>query len=396
MLGSIYIGLSGLDAYSRGLQTISNNVANINSPGYKSTVASFTDVFNYGGGGLTFSGGTDSQHAGGGVVASDTQIDFTQGDLRQSTSDLDLAIQGNGFLLLQNGSKTVYARTGQFAVDKAGYITLAGTDSHLTTLNDAGHAAAVNIDSKRTSSPVATTTIKFADNLSSSATNAKVSDVAVYDSQGVKQTWQVKFDAVAGTSPQEWTVTVTDQNGRSVGTSTLKFSGGAVDPSTAKLTINDTPAGAAPLAVVLDFSTGVTSFSGGTASTLRAASSDGNAVGTLTKVAINADGKVELTYSNSKTDVLGAVALADFRDPQALTRVGNGTFENRNSATGRVLASGTDGVGTLVSRQVEASNVNLSDQFGELILIQRGFQASSQVVSIANDLIQTLFGIRGQ
>ena len=396
MLGAIYIGLSGMNAYSKGLQTISNNVANLNSLGFKATSTSFTDVFNYGGGGLTFSRGTDEQQSGNGVHFGEGQIDFRQGDLRQSEGDLDLAIQGSGFLVLLDGDRTYYARTGQFVVDKDGYISQQGTENHLAVLDEAGRAVALNIDDKRTSAPIATTKVSFADNLSSTATTATVSDVAVYDSLGGKQTWQVKFDAVANSSPREWTITVLDQNGRTVGTSTLKFIGSTVDPSTSTLTITDNPAGADPLSVELDFSSGVTSFSSGTASTLRASSVDGNGVGALTSVTVDTEGQIKLTYSNEKTDLLGAVAIADFRDPQQLDRVGGGLLEDRHGARGRLLSSGTDGIGKLVSKQLEASNVDLSQQFGDLILIQRGFQASSQVVSISNDMIQQLFGIRGQ
>jgi flagellar hook protein FlgE len=91
MLGAIYVGLSGLNAYSRGLQTISNNVANLNSPGYKSTAINFGDVFNYGGGGLTFFSGVEGGRAGNGVRFGETRVDFGQGDLRQSEGDLDLS-----------------------------------------------------------------------------------------------------------------------------------------------------------------------------------------------------------------------------------------------------------------------------------------------------------------
>jgi flagellar hook protein FlgE len=94
--------------------------------------------------------------------------------------------------------------------------------------------------------------------------------------------------------------------------------------------------------------------------------------------------------------LLGAVAIADFRDPQQLERIGAGLFIDKGGANVRLLASGQDGVGKLLSRQIEASNVDLSQQFGDLILVQRGFQASSQVISISNDMIQQLFGIRGQ
>jgi flagellar hook protein FlgE len=189
---------------------------------------------------------------------------------------------------------------------------------------------------------------------------------------------------------------VTDENDATVGTGTLKFIGSTVDPSTAKITVTSTPAGADPFTVELDFSSGVTSFSSGVTSTLRVKSSDGHGVGALASVTIDQDGKVRLAYTNEETETLGAVALADFRDPQQLTQLGNGLFESKSGGPERMLPSGTDGLGKLVSKQIEASNVNLSEEFGDLILIQRGFQASSQVVSVANDMIQQLFGIRGQ
>jgi flagellar hook protein FlgE len=396
MLGAIYTGLSGLNAFSKGLQTISNNVANLNSPGFKATTTNFSDVFNYGGGGLAFFRGTDAGQVGNGVRFGEARTDFSQGDLRQSEGDLDLAIQGSGFLILLNNGKTYYARTGQFVVDKDGYISQQGDSEYrLAVLDGSGRAVALNIDTRRTSAPVATTTIKFADNLSSSATTATIADLAVYDAQGGKQTWQVKLDKVT-TSQGEWTVTVTDQGGATVGTSALKFIGSSVDPTTQKLTFATTPQGASPLSVVLDFSSGVTSFSAGTTSTLRSASIDGNGVGALSSVTVDAEGKVKLTYSNEKNDILGAVAVADFRDPQQLRRISGGLFENNGTGPTRVIASNTDGIGRLVSKQIEASNVDLSQQFGDLILIQRGFQASSQVVSATNDMIQQLFGIRGQ
>ncbi|MET4682554.1 flagellar hook-basal body complex protein [Brevundimonas faecalis] len=393
MLGAVYIGLSGMNAYSRGLQTISNNVANLTSPGFKASSVNFRDVFTTGGLGSAFSGSTRS--TGGGVAFAGAGVDFKQGDLRQSNGDLDLGIQGAGFLILKDGDKTVYARTGQFAVGDKGDLVLQETAWKLTVLNAAREPEVLNLDGRRTAPPKATTKVSFSDNLSSTATEATVSDIAVYDSRGGKQVWKVRLQPVGSTSPNEWNVTVTDQTGRTVNTSKLRFIGSTVDPSSAKITVTDTPAGADPLSVVLDFSQGVTSFSSGTTSTLRAASTDGSGVGALTRVSVNADGQVELAYSNGHKETAGAVALADFRDPQQLERIGNGLFENKGPAA-RILASGTDGMGKIVGQRLEASNVDLAQQFGELILIQRGFQASSQVVSVSNDMIQQLFGIRGQ
>lgn len=396
MLGSIYIGLSGLNAYSKGLQTISNNVANLNTPGFKGASVKFTDVFSTGGGGLTFSSGPSADKSGGGVRFAEGGIDYRQGDLRQTGGDLDLAIQGSGFLVLKKGEDTYYARTGQFSVNEKGQIALQGTEYELAVLDASRQATTLNIDAKRINPPKATTKVTFADNLSSSGTEHTVSNIAVYDSMGGKHVWQVKAKVVGASAPGEWDITVTDETSATIATSKLKFIGSTVDISTAKITVNTTPTGADPLSVVLDFSTGVSSFSQGPTSSLRAAVTDGNAVGSLASVTIDEDGQVKLTYSNTKTELMGAVAIADFRDPQQLVNVGSGLFENRSDGQVRLVASGDDGVGTLVSKQIEASNVNLSEEFGDLILIQRGFQASSQVVSVANDMIQQLFGIRGQ
>lgn len=399
MLGAIYIGLSGMSAYSRGLQTISNNVANLNTLGFKATTVNFADTYNTGGRGLGYASGARTDLGGGGVRFGASQISFDQGDLRATTGDLDLAIKGDGFLVLQDGGRTYYARTGQFTVDDSGYIALAD-GKRLSVLGADGRPTALNIDAKRTQPPVATTQITFSDNLSSTALSASVSSINVYDSNGGKQVWQVAFTPDTTTTPttgtSQWTVKVTDQTGATVGTSTLKFTGGIVDPATTKLVITNAPAGADPLSVTLDFSQGVTSFSSGTSSSLRASAVNGSAAGSLSAVTVDADGQVKLTYSNGRTAQAGAVVLADFSNPQQLERVGEGLFEYKGSGQTRLVASGAEGVGTVVAKQLEASNVDLSQEFGDLILIQRGFQASSQVVSVSNDMIQQLFGIRGQ
>lgn len=395
MLGAIYIGLSGMNAYSKGLQTISNNVANLNSPGFKASSVLFSDVFNYGGLGMSFFRGSDAQQSGAGVRFGNPRIDYTQGDLRQTDNDLDLAVQGNGFMVLLDGTKTVYARTGQFAVDDEGYVTLQGTKMHLAVLDASNQPVALNIDSKRTNLAKATSNVTFSDNLSWTNTGgAKVSSITVYDSRGGMHVWEASFTQVTGTGV-DWTVTVTNEAGATVGTSTLTFGPtGQIDPTTATFTATDTPAGANALSVTMDFNA-VLSGSGGSSNTIHA-KPNGNGVGALSGVSVTEEGKILLKYNDNSEQTLGSVALADFRDPQQLERIGSGLFANHGSGQSRVLASGQEGIGKLVSKQIEASNVDLSQEFGDLILIQRGFQASSQVVSVSNDMIQQLFGIRGQ
>jgi flagellar hook protein FlgE len=386
MFGSIYVGLSGLAAYSRGLQQVSNNVTNINSSGFKGSTVTFTGL-------VSRNAGQDGTNGGGnGVANGDTRTDFKQGELRQTERDLDLAVEGGGFLMLMKGDQLFYTRTGSFEVDREGHIVLAGTDYRLATVDASGRAVSLSVDASRTNPPVATSRIRFADNLSSTATSFGVSGVKVFDATGTEHVWQVQF-AKSTAAASEWSVTVTNSAGNTVGVAALKFAGGAVDPNTRELVFTDSQAN---LSVTLDFSGSVTSFSGGSVSTLRAVNTDGHGTGALRSIGVNAAGHLEITYTNEQKHDLGAIALVDFRDPQALEQRAGGLFHDTGTAQRDVMSSEDSRVGRVLSRRLEASNVDLARQFGDLILIQRGFQASSQIISVSNDMIQQLFGIRGQ
>lgn len=377
MLGSIFIGLSGMNAFSNALRQVSNNITNLNSPGFKAADLTFVNLF-----------GTSAFAQGQGVALSDARIDFSQGELRQTDRALDLAIDGQGFLVLLKDENHFFARTGSFEVNADGDIVLAGTDYKLTVLDDSGNPTPLSVAGHRTSLPQATTTIKFAEHLSSSELSFSIADIKVFDAQGVADTWRVQFTRAAATEP--WNVTVHGASG-ATDAQTLRFmTNGAPDPATTQLTFTQ-----GGRTVTLDFSQAST-FSSGTLNTLKVASVDGFGGGELVEVRVNEKGEVEIVYSNEQTNVLGAVALAQFTDPQSLSPISNGLY-TYDGATGReFLTSESERVGLVASKRIEASNVDLSGEFGELILIQRGFQASSQVVSVSNDMIQQLFGIRGQ
>ncbi len=391
MFGAIYIGLSGLNAHAAGLKQVSNNVTNLNTAGFKGTTVSFRDYFGSSdSGGLSHTG--SGRPMGHGVGVGDGMLNLKQGELRQTDRGLDLAVDGTGFLVLLDGDRQVFARTGSFQVADDGHIVLSGTRLRLATLDGAGRPVALSVDAARTSAPRPTTTVTFADNLSTTATKpVSVADIGVYDISGVRHLWTATFEKDGANA---WKVSVADNTGRAIGTGALKFTtGGTVDPTTTQLTFAD---GADGANVTFDFSKGVTAFSSGDVSTLRSASVDGQGAGTLTTVAVNADGNLELAYSNDQKTVLGAVALADFRDPQTLTQRDGGLFDHAGGQGVEYSGSADPRVGKAVSRRLEASNVDLSREFGDLILIQRGFQASSQIVSVSNDMIQQLFGMRGQ
>jgi flagellar hook protein FlgE len=282
-------------------------------------------------------------------------------------------------------------QTGSFQVNSSGDIVLDGTKWQLATLNSSGQPVAVSTTPYNTYPPAATTTVAFNGNLSSSATTDTISNITVYDANGGAHTWQAALTQSGSTG--NWTVAVTDENGNAVGSQTLSFTSGAPTSATSKLTFDDT---AENLSVAFDFSSNVTSYSSGTTSTLATGTIDGNASGTQTGVTVDAQGQVSIAYSNNQTKTLGAVAVATFQNPQALVEQTGGMFTAPESAGRTVTSTGDPRVGTVEAGYLEASNVNLSAEFGDLIIIQRGYQASSEIISTANDMLQQLFQIRGQ
>lgn len=389
MLGAMFIGLSGMTAYSNGLREVSNNITNLNSNGYRASTVEFSDLFGKGGSGVSYS--NQYSGSGSGVQLANARLDLSQGDIRTTENDLDLAVDGDGFLVLEKEGEYFYARTGSFEVNTEGYIVLSGTDYKLTVLNSAGQATALSIDSYRTDEPEKTSRITFADNLSSTATELTLSDLNIYDSQGEADIWEIAFTRAE--TETDWTVTVNNSAGDPVDVQTLKFVNGAIDPATAELTFT---AQDDDRSVVLDFSENVTSFSSGAISTLRTSDIDGYAIGDITSIAVNDTGILEIGYSNAQDEALGAVTLASFDQVNSLEQIGSGLFTYGESTGRQFLSSGSDRVGLVRSNRIEASNVDLSAQFGDLILVQRGYQAASQVVSVSNDMIQQLFGLRGQ
>ncbi|MGU7783214.1 flagellar hook protein FlgE [Burkholderia sp. PU8-34] len=396
MLESIYIGMSGLTAYSKGLQTISNNVANLNTAGFKTSTPQFADLYY----GRQFAqnapGKSNTMYFGSGVEYGYASLNFTQGDLRSSGGQLDLAIQGEGFLTLLDGQNVRYARTGQFAVQDDGTIRDKATGLQLAALTSSGSLAGLSVSGKQFSPPQPTTAVQFSDNLSTGSTSFSIPNVDVYDANGGLHSLKIDFSPDSSVIPGRWKVAVTDENGIPVQESALQFIGGIVEPGRDKIDVTLRPAHAPALTVTLDFSSGVTSFSAGSTSTLRAASKDGYPAGTLASLSIGQNGSLAIGYSNGQTDTLGAVTLASFANPQQLVQMGNGLFDGAHAAAPSYRASNGPGVGTLLSGATEASNVDLSSEFGQLILIQRGYQASSQVISAANEMIMQLFQMRGQ
>jgi len=226
----------------------------------------------------------------------------------------------------------------------------------------------------------------------------------VFDSAGSATPLTITFTNNSSAVSRSWLFVVKDQTGSLLpgASGQVIFNGdgspGVVSNATFQLA---PPGGVTPTAITLDFGTlggfsGATNFSAGADSTLRTGSQDGFAAGSLVSAAFEADGTVVATYSNGKTARGQQVALAFFTSPQMLVEAGGGVFEN---PTQQPVALGTprSGVfGALAGGSVESANVDLAQQFSELIVTQRGYQASSQVITTANEMIEQLFQITGR
>lgn len=391
MFDAIYVGTSGLNSFSEGLSNISNNVANLNTPGFKSSGLAFFDLFYQ----YESGGGQGSPYSqGGGVKAGSTSLSFTQGDFRQTGNDLDVAIDGNGFFILTKDGKPFYSRAGQFTIDDSGYLTSKDDGAHVAGLLG-GQPSDINIAGKRSNPPVATSTIKFSNSLSSSDTSFDISSIVAYDSLGKQHQLTLKLTNDSANISGRWTFQLLEGTAE-LTTGEVRYDGsGTPTVGFDTYTFSYAPgSGGASTQLTLDF-TGSNYYSS-SSSSMQVLSQDGRAAGYLSKTTIDTDGFVTLTYSNGQTAKSSQLAIATFMNLTVLQAQGSSRYAVAGKTERTIGAPGEYSAGKLKISGIELSNVNLSQEFSELIIVQRAYQASSQVISAANEMIQQLGEIRGR
>lgn len=395
MLDSILIGTSGLQAFSEGLKVIGNNVANLNTAGFKASTSVFSNLYfadSQSGSGQQGGGATQF---GGGVTLSQTAINFSAGELRQTGNSLDLNIDGEGFFVTRDKNQTeyVYTRAGQFEFDKDGHLVVTGTERQVIGISATGEQVPITLDGLRLNPPKATENIVLQGNLSSSATEFSIDSVKVVDAAGGEHTLSLKFKPKKD-STGTWTASILDGT-TEVGTGEIQLTSSLPVAGHDSVSFTYTPKGVAGTTVKLDLSTNVTSFDTGTSSTLAVSSKDGYAVGSLNKITFDASGTLTLGYSNGQTATGAKVALALFDSTAQLHPEGSSGFTYAAHSGMRIGVAHQAGFGSIGSSQVEGSNVDLASEFSDLIIAQRGYQASSRIVSTASELLQDLFDMKG-
>jgi flagellar hook protein FlgE len=390
MLDSIHVGVTGLAGYQQGLRVIANNTANLNTPGYKSATLQFADLFHASGG----TGGGKQLQVGQGLDTTGTHLDFRQGDLRQTGNDFDLALDGGGlFMLRDEQGRTRFTRAGQFAFDADGAFVNRADGSKVLGKDTSGHTGEITLAGLKTSAGKATTLVRFTGNLSSTVPEQVVGSVKVMDARGGEHTLAAKFTNTDAELAGSWRLDLLDGT-TTVGTAQIVFLDGRPTATSAKPSFAYTPAGMPPQQLVLDLSTDVTSFASGSLSTLAMTSQDGYAPGSLSKVSFDAEGALVATYSNGQTAKGARLALSRFSSLDAIEKLGGNMFGAVGEKGWTTGVGGEAGFGSVRAGVLEISNVDLSSEFSELVVMQRGYQASSQVISTANDMLQELFGMK--
>lgn len=397
MLDSINIGMTGLNGYAQGLRVIANNTANLNTPGFKSSTQQFADMFSHGGGpGSAGMNAASAGQVGNGLTMNGTSLNFKQGEMRQTGNALDLAVNGEGLFTLKDAQgKLHYTRAGQFAFDQSGKLVNRTDGAQVMGMDSANKLSAISLNALRMQSGKPTATVQLSGNLSSTATEQNISGLSLFDAAGVKHDLTLNLKPSGAANPNSWDLTLME-GAVSAGTATLLFSGSAPTAASALVNLTYSPAGQAAQNLTLDFSHNVTSFAAGNASTLEVISQDGFAAGDLSKTSFDASGTLILNYTNGQTVKGMRLALGRFDSSDAIAQTGGNQFDAIDAHAWHSGAAGDGGFGDISSGTLETSNVDLSQAFSELVILQRGYQASSQIISTANDMLQELFAMKSK
>jgi flagellar hook protein FlgE len=406
MSRALFTAVSGLRNHQIWLDVIGNNIANANTAGFKSSSVVFNDILSQtitsGISPTGSTGGVNPIQIGLGMRVSSVTPNFLQGSIQTTNRNTDLAIQGDGFFVLANGSDRVYSRAGAFNLDASGNLVDSGTG--FTVLGATGPIR-INLGQEAAGTP--TTQALLRGNLDYSVPDATsyVSTFEVRDSVGAAHTLTLTFTKNFAAAPGQWDWAVTPNDAAiaslttATGSVVFNATGGIASGASQAIGLVFT-AGAAvssPQAITLDFGTATnpTPITGlASASTVTLGSQDGVAPGTLQSFAIGLDGKITGFFSNGTSQFIDSVQLASFTNPSGLLKIGSNEFrESATSGTPSVGNPGTASRGTLVSGSLEMSNVDLAQEFTSMIIAERGFQANARTISTADKLLEELVNL---
>ena len=395
MLRSLFSGITGLRQHQTMMDVVGNNIANVNTTGYKTSSVVFEDTLSQliraSGAAGEERGGVNPAQVGLGVQLGGINVNFGQGSAQSTGKATDLMVQGDGFFIVRDGQESLYTRAGAFCFDSDGRLV---NNQGLLVQGWVGAAGVINTDGAITDivlpagtliPPSPSSSVTVGGNIISGTESTMTLGVTVFDQAGNSHDLSIVLTYDSGSYQVE---VLEGEDSR--GTGTLEFlDDGTQDP--------DAPA---EVAVTLEDGTeitigmgGVTSFGG--SGSLAVTDADGYSAGSLQQFQISADGTVVGIFSNGEKLNMAQIALSSFNNPQGLEKAGNSTYRSTsNSGLSQVGVPGSGARGTLLAGSLEMSNVDLAQEFTGLIIAQRGFQANSRVITASDEILQDLVNIK--
>jgi flagellar hook protein FlgE len=412
--------LSGLTADATAINVVSENLANLNTTGYKDQQVSFEDLVNQ-----SLSGFSNATSISGSTIARTNQ-EFTQGTLQTTGGAFDAAIQGGGFFVLRDTSgQQLFTRQGNFQVTATGEV-MTSSGQHVEGWNAVNGVLSTNgvtsdlvVPASLSSTPVATTQFSLNVNLNANATvgspNATFSSpVQVYDAEGNAHTLTVTYTE---TAPNTWSyaVTIPSADVGGTGTSTALGSGGTLTFDGNGNLLSPAPgvgSGSIELPLTLANGANIGSPTGTLtwnlydpagnptisqntqASTNLSNTQDGSQAGSLVGVDIGTDGQLTANYSNGTMQAVGQIALGSIANPETMQQLDGNSFAVTGATAAPVIGSPSTGArGSISGGSLEGSTVDIATEFTNLLQYERGYQANSKVITTEDQVIQTTLAL---
>lgn len=387
MLRSLYSGISGLRSHQTMLDVTGNNIANVNTTGFKSSSTQFQDTLSQltqgAGGPQEAIGGTNPAQVGLGVQVAGVSTNFSQGSAQATGRATDMMIAGDGFFITRQGGETLYTRAGAFDFDADGRLVtpdgslVQGWNAVDGEVPNGGAVGDLTVPREAVAPAAVTTAATVAGNLPSDAAvgTQVVKDILVYGNDGEPGTLGLTFTRTGA----GWDVA--GVNGGAAGS--LQFDANGELTAGGAVTVDG---------IAVDL-TAVTGYAG--LSTVSISEQNGRPAGTLESFTLSEDGTLMGSFSNGGREAIGRIALAGFANPAGLEKAGSSAYRaTANSGVGEIGVAGADGLGELAGGTLEMSNVDLSQEFTNLIVAQRGFQANARIITTSDEVLQELANLK--
>ncbi len=399
MIGSLYSGISGLKANTSAMAVIGDNIANVDTTGFKTSRVSFANIF-------SASLGQSDIQIGRGVTMNAVSPSWDVGSLENTTVATDLAINGQGLFVVRDPSDNgqYYSRAGKFEFDRNRNLVnqdgLVAQGYPISITGAIGGLADLTLPAA-TNAPNATTTMSMNLNLDAGAADGDTYTTSMTTYNSVGSQVDLEFAFTYDLANTEWDWAVTPSIGASATTGSVSFNNsGVLTSPVAEPTLSVTGmTGADDLAITWDMLTGaasngtITGYDAESAKTSQ--TQDGYASGALQGVSIDEDGIFTGVYSNGTLLPFARIALADFANLNGLAKQGSNLFNSSLESGQAVIGTpGTAGMGSIASSTLEMSNVDLATEFVEMITTQRAFQANSKVITTSDEILAELINIK--